>query len=347
VAPADMKLDPRVEGFRKLRDELRRDGFFNPNYFFYIAHLISIFAMEWLAVAVFAWTGSYLLTAVIMATAQQQAGWLQHDFGHASVFRSSAWNQWVHYFIIGTMKGASSWWWKAKHTRHHAKTNVITRDPDMHVEPFFSFSSLMAETRFKKYLPTLHFQHRYWWFIGPPMTTTVLFVYQNMVWMARYAVLEDMALTLLCYVRFEYMFRGLISGWGLVGMYLLTRFIESHWFTWVTSMNHLPREIISDKHIDWLTIQLNGTQNIEGGYFNNWFTGHLNYQIEHHLFPTMPRHHYPEVSKRVRKLAKEVGLPYTERELVQSFKDIMVKLEEVAGDYGELRVSKTKQKKVQ
>lgn len=90
------------------------------------------------------------------------------------------------------------------------------------------------------------------------------------------------------------------------------RLIESQWFTWITSMSHLPMEIVPDKHgknghmrtlaqhrdmfvdsyhtyhpDDWVRRQLRTTQNVEGSYFNNWFTGHLNYQIEHHLFPMM------------------------------------------------------------
>ena len=45
--------------------------------------------------------------------------------------------------------------------------------------------------------------------------------------------------------------------------------------------------------------QVNATCNVEGGPFNDWFTGHLNYQIEHHLFPTMPRHNYSTVAPMV------------------------------------------------
>jgi len=33
------------------------------------------------------------------------------------------------------MKAASSGWWKARHNRHHAKTNVVKFDPDMATEP--------------------------------------------------------------------------------------------------------------------------------------------------------------------------------------------------------------------
>jgi fatty acid desaturase len=79
-----------------------------------------------------------------------------------------------------------------------------------------------------------------------------------------------------------------------------------------------------------LTLQVDATQNIEGGYFNNWFTGHLNYQVEHHLFPTMPRHRYPEVADRVRALCEKHGLKYRVRGLWQSFVDVVDQLGVIA-----------------
>lgn len=33
-----------------------------------------------------------------------QAGWLQHDFGHLSVFKNSTWDHLVHKFVIGHLK---------------------------------------------------------------------------------------------------------------------------------------------------------------------------------------------------------------------------------------------------
>lgn len=36
------------------------------------------------------------------------------------------------------------------------------------------------------------------------------------------------------------------------------RFLESHWFVWVTQMNHIPMEIDSEKHRDWLSSQVTG-----------------------------------------------------------------------------------------
>merc|ERR1712232_62211 len=140
-----------------------------------------------------AWkTQSILLTACILCVSQIQAGWLQHDFGHCSVFKSASLNQWAHYFIVGSLKGAGSWWWKSKHNRHHSKTNIIHRDPDMHVEPVFSFSTLLVEKLPRRYLPVLAYQKYYWWIVGPPTVTTALFVQQNLVFMAQYGTLPDL-----------------------------------------------------------------------------------------------------------------------------------------------------------
>ena len=59
-------------------------------------------------------------------TLQAQAGWLQHDFGHHTVFSDNRFNRAVHHIIIGLMKGVSSFWWNYRHFQHHAKPNVVS-----------------------------------------------------------------------------------------------------------------------------------------------------------------------------------------------------------------------------
>jgi len=87
------------------------------------------------------------------------------------------------------------------------------------------------------------------------------------------------------------------------------------------------------KSEDWVTFQLRGTQNVEGGLFNDWFTGYLNYQIEHHLFPNMPRHKYPEIAPRVQELCKKHGITYHSTTLWKSFVDVVDKLSDVSSKY--------------
>jgi fatty acid desaturase len=124
----------------------------------------------------------------------------------------------------------------------------------------------------------------------------------------------------------------LMGGWGAFWFYMLYRTVESNWFTWVTQMNHIPMPVDNDRELDWPTLQGLATCNVEGGLFNDWFTGHLNYQIEHHLFPTMPRHNYPEVNKKIRALYKKHGVPFQTKGLIEAWGDIVKAL----GHYGEI-----------
>jgi len=290
--------------------------------------------MEVLAVLVFHYFSVSKLTfgivSILLATSQIQAGWLQHDFGHLSVFfKNRKLNILFHYFTIGMLKAASSHWWNSRHNRHHAKTNVVKHDPDIHTDPLFIWGEEMLKYG-NRYLP---YQNYYWWFLGPPMVTTGLFVYQNLLFVIKYAHWSDFTCMMLFLGRYFWVYSYYLNGLQLFLLYNSMRFLESQWFTWVTSMSHLPRPVrTQDKRgkENWVSGNLLGTQNMEGGIFNDWFTGHLNYQIEHHLFPTMPRHNYPKVAPMIQELAKQENLPYDRKSLYQACCDIVAKLERVA-----------------
>ncbi|XP_036181759.1 fatty acid desaturase 2-like protein FADS2B isoform X6 [Myotis myotis] len=72
------------------------------------------------------------------------------------------------------------------------------------------------------------------------------------------------------------------------------------------------------------------TCNVEQSFFNDWFTGHLNFQIEHHLFPTMPRHNYQKVAPLVRSLCAKHGLQYVNKPILKAFGDIVRSLKKSA-----------------
>jgi NADPH-dependent stearoyl-CoA 9-desaturase len=61
----------------------------------------------------------------------------------------------------------------------------------------------------------------------------------------------------------------------------------------------------------WYLRQMLGTGNFEAGRVLSFMTGHLCYQIEHHLFPDLPSNRLPEIAERVRALCVKYDLPYT------------------------------------
>ncbi|CAG2215962.1 Fatty acid desaturase 2,Putative fatty acid desaturase 2-like protein FADS2P1,Fatty acid desaturase 3,Acyl-CoA (8-3)-desaturase,Acyl-CoA 6-desaturase,Fatty acid desaturase 2-like protein FADS2P1 [Mytilus edulis] len=143
---------------------------------------------------------------------------------------------------------------------------------------------------------------------------------------------EDLAVMIIYNIKFLFLFVPMLGwGWTLV-YYEAFRVIDSMWFAWVTQSNHIPMNIDHDDNKPWLKLQLFATCDHEQSLFNDWFTGRLNFQIEHHLFPTMPQHNLYKVRPLVQSLCKKHGIPFQIKSLQRAFGDILRSLK----DSGEL-----------
>ncbi|KAM5291884.1 acyl-CoA 6-desaturase-like [Ctenodactylus gundi] len=314
--------------FRALRRAAEAQGLFRPRHRFFLLLLAHILALEAAAALIAASCGSgwlpALATALVLATSQTQLMWLQHDYGHLSVYRKSSWNHLAHRFLMGHLKGASATWWNHRHFQHHAKTNVLYKDPDLRVADLFVLGErqpLVFGRQKVKHLP-YNLQHGYL-FLFTPLLIPVFFQYDIFRIIVLRRDWRDLAWVISFYVRF---FCTYAPFYGLLGATLLltlVRVLESHWFVWVSQMNHIVMDVDWDRHRDWFSSQLAATCNVEQSFFNDWFTGHLNFQIEHHLFPTMPRHNLHKVAPLVKALCAKHGIEYKEKPLLRAMGDII------------------------
>ncbi|XP_041705777.2 acyl-CoA Delta-4 desaturase-like [Coregonus clupeaformis] len=326
-----------VQDFQALRDHVEREGLLRACPLFFSLYLGHILLLEALALGLlWVWGTSWSLTllcSLMLATSQSQAGWLQHDFGHLSVFKKSSWNHILQKFVIGHLKGASANWWNHRHFQHHAKPNVFSKDPDinsLHVFVLGDKQPVEYGIKKLKYMP-YHHQHKYFFLIGPPLLIPVYFHIQILRAMFLRRDWVDLAWSMTFYLRFFCCYYPFFGLFGSVALISFVRFLESHWFVWVTQMSHLPMEMDHERRQDWLTMQLSATCNIEQSPFNDWFSGHLNFQIEHHLFPTMPRHNYHLVAPLVRALCEKHGVPYQVKTMQQGLTDVVRSLKK-SGD---------------
>ncbi|XP_043923383.1 acyl-CoA 6-desaturase isoform X2 [Protopterus annectens] len=318
-----------VEDFRALRKTAEDMKLFSADPVFFTLCLGHILLLEFLAWFTLSYFGigwiSTIITAFILATSQAQAGWLQHDFGHLSVFKKSKWNHLFHKIVIGHLKGASGNWWNHRHFQHHAKPNIFKKDPDVNMLHTFVLGKTQPVEYGKKklkYLPYNH-QHEYFFLIGPPLLIPVYFHIQIVHTMISRRDWVDLIWSLSYYTRYFTTYIPFFGIWGALAFISFVRLIESHWFVWVTQMNHIPMEIEYEQYQDWLSMQLAATCNIEQSFFNNWFTGHLNFQIEHHLFPTMPRCNYWKIAPLVKSLCAKHGIVYEEKHLSTAVIDVI------------------------
>src|SRR5690606_26167989 len=97
---------------------------------------------------------------------------------------------------------------------------------------------------------------------------------------------------------------------AVFGVYMGASFAPNH-----KGMPILPH----DSKVDFLRRQVLTSRNIKGGFFVDIFMGGLNYQIEHHLFPNMPRPHLRKANEIAREYCETHNIPFTETTLIESY----------------------------
>nr|WNZ34333.1 Fatty acid desaturase C1 [Hemicentrotus pulcherrimus] len=325
----DNQMSDLSRDFSDLRDLTKKMGLYNPNYWFYVFHLSHIIALEIAAYLVVSLLGgsvlSWILAAVLIGTSQTQGSWLNHDFGHLSVFKSTKANLIAQKLVFTGIQGVSASWWKYRHYLHHSKPNVIDKDPDIKMEVFLLVGDTipieMAKSK-KGFMPYQH-QHQYFTVLSP-LLLVVYYYYEVLRFVFKRREWLDLFLMTLYFVRYFYLFLPLTGFFGAYIILYLGRVIQSAWFVWVSQSNHIPMAVehdVEDKH--WVPLQMHATCNLESSPFIDWFTGHLNFQIEHHLFPTMPRHNLSKIKPQVVSLCKKHNIPYINKPFWTAMFDIL------------------------
>jgi fatty acid desaturase len=107
---------------------------------------------------------------------------------------------------------------------------------------------------------------------------------------------------------------------GLFGLYLGSSFAP----------NHKGMPIFEPgARVDFLRRQVLTSRNVRGGPVTDYLLGGLNYQIEHHLFPSMPRPNLRLSQERIRAFCQERGVAYAETSLWRSYAEALRHLNEV------------------
>jgi fatty acid desaturase len=262
-----------------------------------------------------------LLVAGALGIILTQYAFLAHEASHRQVFESGKANDVAGRTIANLFVGISYSWWMTKHSRHHANPNIIGKDPDIERD-FISFTETDAAkakgvygwvTRHQGYFffPVLLLEglnlhiHGFRTVFGRGKVDK-RWVEISMLVSRVGAYLAVVFLMLPLGMAFAFVGVQL----GVFGMYMGASFAPNH-----KGMPILPR----DSKVDFLRRQVLTSRNIKGGFVMDVFMGGLNYQIEHHLFPNMPRPHLKEAQRIAKGYCETHRIPYTETTITQSY----------------------------
>ncbi|XP_007519623.2 fatty acid desaturase 2-like protein FADS2B isoform X1 [Erinaceus europaeus] len=317
-----------VEDFQALRKSLEAMKMFDINPRFFFLHFCQIIILETLAWLTVHHLGTSwpvtIFISIILAISQAQSGFLQHDLGHISISKKLKWKRLMQRLVMSNFKGLSVDWWNHRHFQHHVKTNIYPKDPDTDVGPLFLLGKTHPVKYGKKKIKYINYekQHLYFYMVALPFMMPVYFNMSSIYFMYLHWCWVDIAWVASFYIRNLITFGPFYGIFGTMLLIFLVKILESPWIAYVTQMSHIPMEMNEEKNEDWVSTQVIATCNVEQSFFNDWFTGHLNFQIEHHLFPTMPRHNYHKVAPLVKSLCVKHGLQYVNKPLLKAFGDI-------------------------
>ena len=289
----------------------------------------------------------HLVLAVALAVVLGQVMFLGHDAAHRQIFASGRWNDWASLVIANLYAGMSYGWWQHKHSRHHAKPNQVDADPDIRpgvllfhdVEPVAAPRDHAPTTRGALLAPARRLgrwaRARQGWLFFPLLLLEGLNLHVSGVKTifgrgpVKRRPIEIAFVTLRLGGYLALVFWALPLGialaflgvqLGVFGLYMGAVFAPNH-----KGMPIVPK----DAKVDFLRRQVLMSRNVTGSRFVDWFSGGLNHQVEHHLFPSMPRPHLRRARPIVREFCAQRGITYTETTLFGSWARVVRYLNEV------------------
>eukprot|EP00816_Leptocylindrus_hargravesii_P001428 CAMPEP_0196819702 /NCGR_PEP_ID=MMETSP1362-20130617/71801_1 /TAXON_ID=163516 /ORGANISM="Leptocylindrus danicus, Strain CCMP1856" /LENGTH=500 /DNA_ID=CAMNT_0042198283 /DNA_START=23 /DNA_END=1525 /DNA_ORIENTATION=- len=286
--------------FRELRDQLEKDGWWERD----IKHEITLLGIWGGLVAGAIATAHTVapLSIFLTALAMTNAGWLGHDYVHGV----DKWCDRMRYFVCyGAGLGVT--WWSDKHNKHHALTNEQGVDEDIATDPFLYTWAPDPEHD----SPLRKIQHWIFWIPFSALfalwRVDTLNVVVNAIEEKRPNAKQELFLLLAHY----FVMLSVLP----FNVWFPAVFLSGFMSAMIVTPTHQSEEFFSEFQHDWVTAQFTSTRNgVMTNPFSEWLWGGMQYQLEHHLFPSMPRSKYPLLKPILQKFAEENNIPGGYRE---------------------------------
>jgi fatty acid desaturase len=314
---------PRGSDYADLLRQIQRAGLLDRRVGYYLTKITvtaGLLVAGWAAFVAVGDSWWQLAVAAFLAFVFTQIGFIGHDAGHRQIFRSRRAN-----YLLGLLHGnlaigLSYGWWVDKHTRHHAHPNQEGRDPDIGVGAVAFTAGQVRESRG---LNRLIARHQRYLFFPLLMLEGVQLHVASVRALAGHRLRHRAGEALLLAVHAAGYLAVVVLvlppvkaaafiavQQALFGVYLGCSFAPNH--------KGMP-VLAEEDQLDFLRRQVLTSRNVRGGRFIDFLLGGLNYQIEHHLFPSMPRPNLRRSQALVEDFCRGHGVAYHQTTLLRSY----------------------------
>jgi len=318
---------PRAD-FRTLTAKIRNTGLLDRRLGYYTVKVgltVLLYAAGWSALFIVGDSWVTLGVAAFLGFMFAQLGFIGHDAGHQQVFRSRRANKLLGLIVGNLLIGMSFSWWVAKHNAHHAHPNEIGRDPDLDEisatadrtgvpSPQRGISWIIARWPAELFFPLMFLRSAGLHISG----------IQRLSKQRDRAVAVEVSLIAAHAALYLTALAWLLSPLKAIAFIFVQQGVFSLYLGCSFAPNHKGMPIIDpDAQLGFAERQIITARNVAGGRLTTFLLGGLNFQIEHHLFPTMPRPNLKRAQSLVRGFCLESGFGYCEESLSGSFQQAL------------------------
>ena len=329
--------------FAQVLNLVREAGYLKKKPSFYIIRLIAISLIAsalWTGAGFLAWAATdnrwWMILAfalvALLGVMSAQYGFIAHEAAHRQVFRGNKANDALGLVLANLFAGLSYGFWMKKHNQHHKTPNQINADPDIAIRILsFTPESRNAKKGIERWLS----ERQGYLFPFLLFLTGFDLLLDSFAGLVRKEKpLKTRLLEFgLMSVRqaAPYVAMGFMFGWlWAIALWLFQMMIFGFFMGAAFAPNHKGMPLVpKDAKLDFFSRQVLTSRNIRGSWLKDNLMGGLNYQVEHHLFPSMARPNLAKAHQIVVQYCAEKGVPLVEMNLLSSYVVIMKYLNKV------------------
>ena len=310
---------------------------------FYIKRLIfiSISALAiWGGVYAISTANNFWLTflavplMILQGIMSAQYGFIAHETAHRQVFRNNHVNDNAGRILANLFAGLSYGFWMNKHNRHHNKPNQIDYDPDIKIA-VLSFTTESLES--KHGLEKVASKNQGWLFPILLCFTGFHLLIDSFLSLGRkdkdHRLNHRIAEFLMMIVRQAapiVILLLLFPPIWAVALWLIMFMANGLFMGGAFAPNHKGMPLVpKNAKVDFFQRQVLTSRNIRSSWLTDNLMGGLNFQIEHHLFPSMARPFLKKAHQIVMEYCREKNVPVVETGLFESYGIIIKYLNKV------------------
>jgi fatty acid desaturase len=269
-------------------------------------------------------------TVMLLGIMSAQYGFIGHEAAHRQIFNNNKLNEATGITLANLFAGLSYSFWIRKHNRHHNKPNQIAYDPDIAIRVLsFTPESLTQKKGTEKTIS----RNQGWLFpilllfTGFDLLADSLLSLKNKNIKHRHIEFSLMLIRQLTPLIIFTLLFGYI--WGTV-LWLTMMLTFGFFMGAAFAPNHKGMPLVpKDSKIDFLQRQVLTSRNVTSSWFKDNLMGGLNFQIEHHLFPSMARPNLKQANIITKQYCEELNIPTVEMGWLQSIREVMKYLDKV------------------